>query len=427
MENNSPAKTKQGFTSYEILIIAILAFIQFTVILDFMVLSPLGALLMNELKINTSQFGKVVSAYAFSAGIAGLLTAGFADKFDRKMIFMFFYAGFVLGTFLCSIAPDYDFLFIARIVTGLFGGVISSISFAIVTDLFKMEQRGRVMGFVQMAFAVSQVMGIPVGLILANHFGWHSPFLMIVVVSLLVGVIIMIYMKPVTDHLKIKSDRNAFQHLYKTLSKPAYLKGFMATVLLATGGFMLMPFGSAFGISNLGLTQDQLPILYFVTGIFTMIFGPLSGKLSDKIGKYNMFVIGSLIGMVMVSIYTHLSATPLWEVIVINVFLFIGISSRMVSASALMTGVPDPQDRGAFMGINSSVQQISGGIAAFAAGKIVVQPTNMPLQHYDILGYVVCITMLITIGMMYFINKQVMNKKPSFPIQKAETVIAEAE
>ena len=420
---NTPSKPKLSFTKYEILIISILAFIQFTVILDFMVLSPLGALLMQELKINTSQFGKVVSAYAFSAGIAGLLTAGFADKFDRKKLLLFFYTGFVFGTFLCSIAPDYDFLFMARIVTGLFGGVISSISFAIVTDLFKMEQRGRVMGFVQMAFAVSQVMGIPIGLLLANHFGWHSPFLMIVGVSILVGIIILIYMKPVTEHLKIKSDRNAFQHLYKTISKPDYLKGFMATVLLATGGFMLMPFGSAFGISNLGLTQDQLPVLYFVTGIFTMIFAPLAGKLSDKIGKYNMFIIGSLIGIIMVSIYTHLSVTPLWQVIAINVILFIGISSRMVSASALMTGVPDPQDRGAFMGINSSVQQISGGIAAFAAGKIVVQPANMPLQHYDILGYVVGTTMLITIGMMFFINKQVMNKKPSLPFQKAKEVV----
>jgi predicted MFS family arabinose efflux permease len=426
MDKNSTKTEKAVFTKYEVLVIAILAVTQFTVVLDFMVLSPLGALLMQELKINTSQFGAVVSAYAFSAGIAGLLTAGFADKFDRKKLLMFFYIGFIFGTFLCAIAPDYNFLLMARIVTGLFGGVISSISFAIITDLFKMEVRGRVMGFVQMAFAVSQVMGIPVGLLLANHFGWHSPFLMIVGFASLVAIVIFFYIKPVNEHLKLKSDRNAFQHLLKTLSTPNYLRGFMATILLATGGFMLMPFGSAFSISNLGLTQDQLPILYFVTGIFSMIFGPLSGKLSDKIGKYNMFVIGSIITILMVSIYTHLSVTPLWQVIVLNVILFVGISSRMISASALMTAVPEPQDRGAFMGINASIQQISGGVAAFAAGKIVVQTENAPLQNYDILGYVVVCSMLITIGMMYIINKQVMGKKPSFPIEKQKETKVEA-
>jgi predicted MFS family arabinose efflux permease len=420
-------KEKAVFTRYEVLVIAILAITQFTVVLDFMVLSPLGAQLMKELEIGTSQFGYVVSAYAFSAGIAGLLTAGFADKFDRKKLLLFFYSGFIFGTFLCAIAPDYKFLLIARVVTGLFGGVISSVSFAIITDLFKMEVRGRVMGFVQMAFAVSQVMGIPVGLLLANNFGWHSPFFMIVGLALLIVIVIFMYLKPVNEHLKLKSDRNAFQHLLKTLSTPNYIRGFMATVLLATGGFMLMPFGSAFSIHNLGLTQEQLPTLYFITGIFSMIFGPLSGKLSDKIGKYNLFIVGSILTMLMVSIYTHLGITPLWQVISLNVVLFVGISSRMISASALMTAVPEPQDRGAFMGINSSIQQISGGVAAFAAGKIVVQVKDAPLQHYNILGYVVVCSMIITLGMMYIINKQVMNKKPFMPPAKPVEVVAEAE
>ena len=418
MADSPKTKTKATFTKYEVLIITILALTQFTVVLDFMVLSPLGAQLMKELTISTSQFGAVVSAYAFSAGAAGLLTAGFADKFDRKKLLVFFYSGFTIGTLLCGIAPDYNFLLMARVVTGIFGGVISSISFAIITDLFKMEVRGRVMGFAQMAFAGSQVLGIPIGLLLANKFGWHSPFLMIVGLAAIVGILIFVKMKPVDEHLKIKSDRNAFQHLFKTLSRPDYLRGFMATVLLATGGFMLMPFGSAFSIHNLGLTQDELPILYLITGIFTMLFGPLAGRLSDKIGKYKMFVAGSTLTIIMVSIYTHLSVTPLWEVIVLNVILFVGITSRMPAASALMTAVPDPKDRGAFMGINSSIQQISGGVAAFAAGKIVVQTENAPLQNYDILGYVVVCSMLITIGMMYIINKQVMGKKPSFPIEK---------
>lgn len=396
-----------AFSKYQIFIIAILAILQFTLILDFMVLSPLGAILLKELSIKPAQFGLVVSAYAFSAGASGLLAAGFADRFDRKKLLLFFYVGFVFGTTLCALATTYEFLLIARIVTGIFGGVIGSISFAIISDLFRLEQRGRVMGFVQMAFAASQILGLPIGLLLANQFGWHSPFWMIAGFSVIIGVVMVVYMKPVTEHLKYKTDRNPFQHLWKTISYPDYLKAFIATILLSTGGFMLMPFGSAFGINNLKISLHDLPILYGATGVFSIVFGPLSGKLSDKIGKYKVFVIGSIITIIVVLIYTNLSATPLWLVIVINVIMFAGITARMISASALMTAIPQPQDRGAFMSINSSIQQISGGAAAALAGVIVSQASDGTMQNYPLLGGVVAVSMLITIGMIFVLNKQI--------------------
>lgn len=398
------------FTRYQVFIIAILAILQFTIILDFMVLSPLGALLLEELHITTSQFGMVVSSYAFSAGASGLLAAGFADKFDRKKLLLFFYIGFIVGTALCGIAPDYNFLLVARIVTGLFGGVIGSISFAIITDLFPMQVRGRVMGFVQMALAVSQVMGIPVGLYLANHWGWHSPFLMIVGLSMVVGVLIVLYMKPVDTHLRLQSERNAFQHLLKTVSRPAYLKGFAATALLMTGGFMLMPFGSTFSVHNLGIAFDQLPLLYMITGMFSMVTGPFIGKLSDTIGKYKMFFFGSVVTMIVVVFYCNLAVTPFWMVTAISVVMFAGVTSRMISSQALMTAVPEPSDRGAFMGINASVQQFAGGIATYVAGLIVVQSESGKLEHYGTLGYVVVAAMLVTIAMMYIIDRDVARK-----------------
>ncbi len=406
MENESKQKHRI-FSRYEVFVIAVLAFLQFTIVLDFMVLSPLGAQLMQELKITTAQFGWVVSAYAFSAGISGILTAGFADKFDRKKLLLFFYTGFIGGTLLCALAPDYHSLLIARIVTGLFGGVIGSISFAIITDIFRMEVRGRVMGFVQMAFASTQVMGIPIGIFLANRLGWHSPFFMIVGLSSLVGIAIAVHFRPIDAHLKIKSERSPFQHLTKTMSHPMYIRAFAATTLLATGGYMMMPFGSAFSIHNLGISFDDLPMLYLITGICSMITGPFIGKVSDSIGKYPIFVAGSILSMLIVVIYTNLGLTPLWLVILMNVIMFVGISSRIISSSALMTAVPEPMDRGAFMSINASVQQVSGGIASVIAGMIVVATDTGKLLHYDTLGYVVIVAMIITMTMMYFINEQV--------------------
>lgn len=377
-----------------------------------MVLSPLGAFLIQDWHIRPSQFGLVVSAYAWSAGISGLLSAGFADRFDRKKFLLFFYAGFLTGTVLCAFAPNYHFLLFARIITGIFGGVIGSISFAIISDLFKWEVRGRVMGFVQMAFAASQVLGLPIGLLLADRFGWHSPFWMIASVGILVGLVIIAYMKPVKDHLKIKSDqRHPFHHLAKIISQRHYLRAFGATTLLATGGFMLMPFGSAFANLNLGIQLRQLWVLYGITGAFTIIGSPFIGKMSDRTGKYRIFVYGSILSAVIVSIYTNLSITPMWVIVMLSVVLFVGITSRMITSSALMTAVPEPQDRGAFMSVNASVQQISGGIASWVAGLIVVQSAgNGPLQHYDVLGYVVIGTMSVTVVLMYFLNSYVKQK-----------------
>ncbi|MBI1768367.1 MAG: MFS transporter [Bacteroidetes bacterium] len=405
------------FSGYQVFIITILSILQFSIILDFMVLSPLGAMLLPQLHITTTQFGLVVSAYAFSAGISGILAAGFADKFDRKKLLLFFYIGFLFGTFLCAIAPDYNFLLVARIVTGIFGGVIGSVSFAIISDLFKFEVRGRVMGFVQMSFAASQIMGLPIGLLLANRFGWHSPFWMIAVFGIAVGVVIIVYMKPVAGHLDIKNERHPIQHLIKTFSVPDYVKAYFSTTLLATGGFMLMPFGSAFSTNNLGLTLGQLPMVYLIVGIFSIATGPLIGKLSDQVGKFKVFVWGTVVACIMVAIYTPMGITPVWVVIAISVIMFAGITCRMITSSALMSAVPEPQDRGAFMSINASVQQISGGIASAIAGMIVFQAPDGMLHRYDILGYVVVGTMVITIVMMYWIDKhiQVMMSRKATP------------
>lgn len=258
---------------------------------------------------------------------------------------------------------------------------------------------------------------------LSNRFGWHSPFWVIGGFGILVGIAIVIYMKPITAHLLVKHERSAFRHLAATVSKPEYLRAFMATTLLATGGFMMMPFGSAFSTGNLGLLLTQLPMLYFVTGLSSFITGPLVGKLSDKIGRYKVFVMGSAISALMVIIYTNLGVTPLWIICALNVILFAGIMSRLVASSALISAIPDMRDRGAFMSINSSVQQIAGGIAAGVAGLIVVQTPSGKLEHYPVLGYVVIVSMMITAIMVYFLDRFVQRKLAA--AKQAPVVVSE--
>jgi predicted MFS family arabinose efflux permease len=402
-----PPTTRPLFTSYQVFVVALLAFLQFTIILDFMILSPLGAFLLRDMGLSTKQFGQVVAVYAFSAGASGFLSAGFADRFDRKKLLVFFYVGFVLGTLLCGMVNTYHGLLGARIVTGLFGGVIGSIAFAIVTDLFPFEVRGRVMGTIQTAFAASQVLGLPAGLALANRWGWHAPFRLIVAVSLAVGVAIVLGLQPIKGHLAAARDRKPLLHLVRTATNRRYWVGFSATMLLAVGGFMLMPFGTTFTVQNMRIPFDKLQQIYIVTGVASIVAGPLVGRISDRVGKYKVFCLATIPALAMVLLYTHLGVTPLWEVFAVNALLFVSIMARMISASALSSAIPAPPDRGAYMAISSSLQQLAGGVSSAAAGLIVVQSASGRLDHYDTLGWVAAVVMGLTMLLMFNVHRMV--------------------
>jgi predicted MFS family arabinose efflux permease len=402
-----------GFSGYQSALVALLAFVQFTIILDFMIMSPLGAIIMPALNITAAQFGVAVSAYAFSAGISGILAAGFADRFDRKRLLLFFYVGFALGTVLCSLAPTFHLLLLGRIVTGLFGGVMGSVILAIVIDLFALHLRGRVMGFVQTAFAASQVLGIPAGLYLSNHWNWHVTFGALVGLSIAGMAAVLLLMKPVNGHLLLKQDTNAFRHLIATVGQPRYTLAFAVTTLLATGGFMLMPFGSAYTVNNLGIDIAHLPTIYLVSGLFSIFTGPLVGRASDAFGKFPTFAFGSFVSIVMVLIYTrldYLGHVTLTTVIVVNVLMFVGIFSRMIPSQALISAIPESSQRGSFSAVSASLQQLSGGLGSVLAAAIIAQNADGTLRHFDRLGYIVVATSLASLTLMYFVQKSVANR-----------------
>ncbi len=406
MASAPPTPPAAGFSPYQKFVVGLLAFLQFAVILDFMIMAPLGAMIMPALSISPKQFGLVVSAYAFSAGVSGFVTAGFADRFDRKKILMFFYAGFLVGTLWCGLAPTFELLLAARVFTGLFGGVIGSVVLAIATDLFEVSLRGRVMGLIQTAFAASQVLGLPIGLFLSNRWNWHAPFIVLAVLGLAGLAVISAKLKPVDGHLGKPQEHSPFMHLWHTITEPRHLLAFLTVTLLATGGFMLMPFSSAFLVHNLGIALAHLPTIYFFTGICTMVFGPLIGKAADQFGKFPVFLFGSLLSVVMVVVYTHMDTTPLAAVVLINVVMFVGIFSRMIPFQALSSQVPEPTKRGAYNAISASIQQVSGGIASLVAGHIVTQGADGRIEHFPEVGYVVVGTTLLAIGLVWNIQRQ---------------------
>jgi predicted MFS family arabinose efflux permease len=404
------AAVAANFTPYQKIVVAMLAFLQFAVILDFMLMSPLGAVIMPALNIGPMEFGLVVSAYAFSAGASGLLTAGFADRYDRKKLLLFFYTGFILGTVWCGLAQSFESLLAARVVTGLFGGVIGSIVLAISTDLFPPQMRGRVMGLIQTAFAASQVLGIPIGIYLSNQWDWHVPFLAMALFGLAGGLLVAWKMQPVDAHIGQPQRHSPWAHLYHTVTVPRHLLAFSITALLTTGGFMLMPFSSAYIVNNLGIDMHHLPTVYLITGVCTIFAGPLIGRAADKHGKFPVFLFGTALSMVMVVVYTHLGTIPMWALVAVNALMFVGIFSRMIPFQAMAASVPPATQRGAFNAISASIQQLSGGVASVVAGHIVTQAPDGRLQHFSVIGYVVVATSLVALALVWQLQRRMLTR-----------------
>lgn len=405
----------EPMTTYQKTVVAILAFLQFTIIVDFMIVAPLGALLIDALHIDTRQLGFIASSAAFAAGAASFASAGFADRFDRKKQLLFFYAGFIVGTALCGVAPTYELLLGARIVTGVFGGVIGSIIMAIVVDLFPPSMRGRAMGTMVSSLSAAQVAGLPAGLALSNAWGWHAPFLFIAGIGAAAGVAIAFVLKPIDAHLKSPraATQNPFAHMKHVVTKPVYLRVFATTVLLA-GGFMLNPLLTTFFVNNLHIPLADLPLLFMITGACTFFVGPLAGKLADSIGKLVVFTAGSLLASLLFVVFANLSgATPFWIVAGVNVLLFVANAARMISAGAINAAVPAPADRGAFMAINTSLQQLSGGIVAAVGGMVVVVQADGTLARFDTLCIVVVGTILATFVPMWLIDRQIKARQPA--------------
>lgn len=337
-----------------------------------------------------------------------MLTAGFADRFDRKKLLLFFYVGFIIGTFICGFANSYLSLIAARIITGLFGGVIGSISLAIVIDLFALQQRGRVMGLIQMGIGASQVLGIPVGLYFGNTLGWQSAFLAIGCLALCTALLIAFKLQAVNIHLAGQQPKSVMNHLLRTFTNKQYLICYLAAAMLAVGGYLIMPFSSVFAVNNLHVSQEQLPFLFMFSGISSLIVMPLVGRLSDRFDKLKIFTIAIIWMIIMVVVYTNLGPIAFLWVVVLNIIMQMGLLSRSTPGSALISAVPEINDRGAFMSINSAIQQIAGGIAAWTAGLIVYQKTpQSPLENYPLIGYLVGVVSIISLLLMIQINRYV--------------------
>ena len=382
----------------ERLLILALAAVNFTHIMDFMIMMPLGPQLMDLLKIDPQQFSLAVSAYAITAGISSFISAFFVDRFDRKKVLIFAYIGFLLGTFSCAFAPNYELLVAARVLAGLFGGMIGAQVMAIVADTFEYQRRGTAMGVLMTAFSAASVAGVPVGLWLASKYSWHVPFLAIGFLGMAVLILVALAVPPMNQHiLEKRPSQKPFHVLTDIFQTPNQMRALSLSIVLMMGHFVIIPFIAPSLVGNVGYHQDDLFLIYFVGGLLTIFSAPLVGRLADKKGKYPVFVVFALLSLIPVWLITNLWTMPLWSVLTISGLFFIVVNGRMIPTQALISSVVQPQQRGGFMSINSSMQQLSTGLAAMIGGSIVSKSADGRIEHYDWVGYFSIALILISV------------------------------
>ena len=374
-----------------------LAGIQFTHILDFMIMMPLGPQFTALFGISNAQFGLLVSAYTLSAGFSGLMAATYIDRFGRKQLLLSMYSLFGLATLACAFAPDYVWLMVARVAAGLFGGVLSALSQTIVADVIPFERRGRAMSVVMTSFSVSTVAGVPLGLFLAAHFNWHAPF---VGIAALVGLLALGAWQtlPRLDaHLYHPERVSVWRGIGQVLAEPNHLKAFAVSGLMMFAAFSVIPYITIYLQSNAGMQAAQVPWIYLCGGLATLLSARYFGRLTDRVGKVRMFQRLALAVTVPLMATTLSQGLPLWGLLAISTLFFTVMSGRMIPGMAMISSAVEPRLRGTFMTLNSAVQSASMGLAALVAGLIIGRDAQGQLTLYWVAGLLGVVASLLSV------------------------------
>lgn len=383
-----------------------LAGIQFSHVVDFMIMMPLGPILIAELGITTHEFGLLVASYSFSAALSGLLTATFVDRFERKGMLLTMFALFGIATLACGLAPGYATLLIARGMAGAFGGVMGAMTHTIIGDVIPFERRARAGGLVSAAFSVATVAGVPLSLWLANHFGWRAPFLFIVGLVLLFGAVGLRVLPELRGHLSAEKQAHPFAPMIAVLKDANHLRALLFSMLIIFSGFTVIPYITVYAVHNVGILQEDIPYIYLLGGTATLITARLIGHWADLRGKVEVYRRVAMAAMLPLLVATHIGASPLWLWLIVTTTFFVLVSGRMIPAMAIITSAAQPRLRGTFMSLNATTQALAMGIATTIAGFIISQDASGQIAHYGMVGYVAVSANLVAI---WFVSRIVMH------------------
>ncbi|TXB61584.1 MFS transporter [Phaeodactylibacter luteus] len=373
----------------EKLLLFLLAVVQFTHIIDFMIIMPLGKQFMQLFDITPQQFSVIVSSYALSAFAVGFFGAMFIDRFDRKKALLFTYLGFTLGTFACGLTENYYLFLAARSITGAFGGLLSALVLAIIGDTIPLKRRGQAMGFVMTAFSAASVVGVPAGLYLAATFNWRAPFLTIGAIAAIFVVLIAVFLPKLNSHLRGSNiQRNPVKIMGNIFRDSNQRAALLFTTILMLGHFTIIPFIAPYMQLNIGFSDHEVTYIYAVGGTLTVFLLPFFGRLADRFGHARVFTLASVGALASIFAITNLNTTSMAIALCATSSFFVVASGRNVPATTMVTSVVRPESRGSFMSVRTSVNQMAMGLASFMAGLIVTANPDGSLSNYQYAGYI---------------------------------------
>ncbi len=385
-----------------------LAGIQFSHILDFMIMMPLGPILISAFGITPHEFGLLVASYSFSAAISGFLGATFIDRFERKRLLLVMFALFGLATLACGLAPDYLTLLGARGLAGAFGGVMGALVQTMLGDVIPFARRAKASGTVATAFSISTVAGVPLSLWLANHFQWRAPFLFIAALSLAFIAIGYRILPELRHHLSQEKRRHPFSDLFVVLGDGNHLNALLFSALIIFSGFTVIPYITVYAVGNVGISQQDIPMVYLFGGAATFFSARMVGQWADRRGKIEVYRRLALAATLPLLIVTHSGPLPLWAWVLCTTPFFVLVSGRMIPAMTIITSAAQPTLRGTFMSINGTVQSLAMGLATTLAGFLISQDSSGQIVGYRGVGYVAMTANLLAI---WFVGRIAMHDR----------------
>ena len=380
-----------------------LAGIQFTHILDFMIIMPLGPMLMRSFDLSTAQFGLLVSAYTFTAALSAIAASTVIERFDRRRVMLLSYIAFIVATALCATAPSYSMLLLARGVAGAFGGVLGAMTMTFIGDTIPYAHRGRATGIVMSAFSISTVLGVPLSLLLVHQIpvlGWRTPFIFTALLGCVFWWIAYSAIPSIPTRLADQRLQHILVPMRQVLVRRNHWRAYAFMLLLMIGGFSVIPYVALYSTVNLGFPEDRLALMYLAGGICTFFTGRYFGRLADRYGKARMFRIIALLSLLPIFAITQTPALPGWALLIITTFFFILVSGRMVPGMAVVTSAGLPALRGTYMSLNSAVQFAGSAIASLAAGTIISRNAQGQIEHYAVVGYLAITATLLCVWLV---------------------------
>jgi DHA1 family inner membrane transport protein len=400
----------------------LLALTQFTIIMDFMVMMPLGPQIMENFRISPAAFATAVSAYSWCSGLSGLLAATYIDRFDRRRLLLAVYALFALSNLACALAATFPVLLIARAFAGITGGVLGSVVMAIVSDVIPASRRGAATGTIMTAFSLAAVAGVPAGILLGAHFGWFAPFVLLAALSVVIWVAGMRLVPSLTEHLSRTQPAlgSVLPALWRLVSNPRYLNAFSVTFVVMVSQMLVIPFISPVLVANHGVAPAQLSWLYMAGGAATFFTSRFVGRLADRHGSRRVFRLMVAASLLPILFVTHLPSLPFIALLLFFPVFMVTVSGRMVPMQALLTTVPNPANRGAFLSTNSALQALGSGCGAWLGGLLLSSNASGNIEGYGVNGWLA--TALVLLAAVWISRVKSSTERPALNAVAAEPV-----